>query len=87
MIALGLLCGFTRKWVYVLGGLFALLIWAIPEGFSGSYTSSVTDVGAGLIYACVFLALILFVYVLGRSPYSLDFYIERSAPSWKTVAE
>jgi nitrite reductase (NO-forming) len=87
VIALGLLLGLVRKWTYVLGGLFALLIWAIPEGFGGPYTPGATDVGAGLIYAFVFLALILLDYVLGRSPYSLDFYIERSAPGWKAFAE
>jgi nitrite reductase (NO-forming) len=87
IIALGLLIGFARKWVYVLGGLFALLIWAIPEGFGGPYTPGATDVGAGLIYAFVFLALILLDYVLGRSPYSLDFYIERGTPAWKAFAE
>jgi nitrite reductase (NO-forming) len=87
IIALGLLLGFGRKWIYMLGGFFALLIWAIPEGFGGPYTPGATDVGAGLIYAFVFLALILLDYVLGRSPYSLDFYIERGWPGWKSFAE
>lgn len=87
IIALGLLLGFARKWIYMLGGFFALLIWAIPEGFGGPYTPGATDVGAGLIYAFVFLALILLDYVLGRSPYSLDFYIERGWPAWKSFAE
>jgi nitrite reductase (NO-forming) len=87
IIALGLLLGFGRKWIYMLGGFFALLIWAIPEGFGGPYTPGATDVGAGLIYAFLFLALILLDYVLGRSPYSLDFYIERAWPAWKSFAE
>lgn len=86
-IALGLLFGFGRKWLYLLGGMFALLIWAIPEGFGGPYTPGATDVGAGLIYAFVFLALILIDYLKGRAPYSVDFYIEKVFPGWTKVAE
>ncbi len=86
-IAVGLLLGLARKWVYLLGGIFALLIWAIPEGFGGPYTPGATDVGAGLIYVFVFIALILINYVNGRAPYSVDFYIEKKFPAWRHVAE
>ncbi|MGD0610411.1 MAG: hypothetical protein ABSB41_02770 [Anaerolineales bacterium] len=86
-LAAGLLFGVLRKWTYLLGGLFALLIWSIPEGFGGPYTPGATDVGAGLIYILVFVALIIVDYVLGRSPYSLDFYLERLIPTWSRVAE
>jgi nitrite reductase (NO-forming) len=87
LIAAGLLLGVARKWVYVLGGVFALLIWAIPEGFGGPYAPGATDVGAGLIYVFVFLALIVMDYILGRSPYSIDYYLEKKFPSWDLVAE
>jgi nitrite reductase (NO-forming) len=86
-IALGLLLGIARKWVYVLGGLFALLIWSVPEGFGGPYVPGSTDVGGGLIYIFMFIALIIIDYVLGRSPYSVDFYIEKRIPSWRFLAE
>jgi nitrite reductase (NO-forming) len=87
LIAAGLLLGLFRKWVYLLGGIFALLIWSIPEGFGGPYTPGATDVGAGLIYVFVFIALILIDYTMGKAPYSLDFYIERAYPSWRYAAE
>ncbi len=87
LIALGLLFGFARKYVYLLGGIFALLIWSIPEGFGGPYAPGATDVGAGLIYVLVFLALIEISYVKGKAPYSVDFYIERKFPAWRHVAE
>ncbi len=87
LIALGLLFGFARKWTYILGGVFALLIWSIPEGFGGPYTPGATDVGAGLIYVFVFIALILIDYLKGRAPYSVDYYIEQSFPAWHSVAE
>jgi nitrite reductase (NO-forming) len=86
-IALGLLFGFARKWVYVLGGLFAFLIWSVPEGFGGPYVPGSTDVGGGLIYIFMFIALIVMDYVLGRSPYSVDFYLEKRLPSWRYIAE
>ncbi len=87
IIALGLLFGFARKYIYLLGGLFALLIWAIPEGFGGPYAPGATDVGAGLIYVFVFLALIEISRLKGKSPYSVDFYIEKKFPGWTRVAE
>ena len=87
VIALGLLLGLGRKWIYVLGLGFALIIWSVPEAFGGPYTTGATDVGAGLIYAMMFMALIILDSVLGRSPYSLDFYIERSMPNWSRFAE
>lgn len=87
LIAAGLLLGLSRRWVYVLGIVFALLIWSIPEGFGGPYAPGSTDVGAGLIYVFVFLALIVMEYMLGKSPYSLDYYIERSVPGWKFFGE
>jgi nitrite reductase (NO-forming) len=40
-----------------------------------------------LIYVFLFIALILLDYALGRSPYSVDFYIERSNPRWRKMAE
>ncbi|MHB8629153.1 MAG: hypothetical protein ACYDBJ_27080 [Aggregatilineales bacterium] len=86
-IAILLLFGLARKWTYVLGGVFALLIWSIPEGFGGPYVPGTTDVGPGLIYVLVFVALIVMEYVLGRSPDSLDFYLERLYPTWRQVAE
>jgi nitrite reductase (NO-forming) len=87
IIAIGLLTGFSRKWLYLLGTGFALIIWSVPEGFGGPYTPGATDIGAGLIYSFVFIALILLDYLLGRSPYSVDFYIENVKPGWMKFAE
>jgi nitrite reductase (NO-forming) len=86
-IAAGLLFGLGRKWIYVLGSIFALFIWSIPEGFGGPYTAGATDVGAGLVYVLVFVGLIVMDYTLGRSPYSVDYYLEEKHPSWRFIAE
>jgi nitrite reductase (NO-forming) len=87
LIAAGLLLGLARKYIYVLGGVFALVIWSVPEGFGGPYAPGSTDVGGGLIYVFLFLALIVMDYVLGRSPYSLDYYLGKVTPFWRRVAE
>jgi nitrite reductase (NO-forming) len=86
-IAVGLLFGVARKWTYVLGGVFALFVWSIPEGFGGPYVPGATDVGAGLVYVLVFITLIVIDHTLGRSPYSMDYYLERLIPAWRHVAE
>ena len=61
-IALSLLTGLFARPMIVIGALFSLVIWAVPEGFGGPYTAGATDVGTALIYMLVFLAL-----WLGRS--------------------
>ena len=86
-IAVGLLLGVARKWTYILGGLFALFVWSIPEGFGGPYVPGATDVGAGVVYILVFASLFVMDHILGRSPYSLDYYLERIIPAWRHVAE
>jgi nitrite reductase (NO-forming) len=86
-IAVGLLLGLARKWTYVLGGLFALFVWSIPEGFGGPYVPGATDVGAGVVYILVFASLFVMDHILGRSPYSLDYYLERIIPAWRHMAE
>jgi nitrite reductase (NO-forming) len=86
-IAAALLLGVARKWTYILGGAFALFVWSIPEGFGGPYVPGATDVGAGLIYVLVFAALIVIDYTLGRSPYSVDYYLEKLFPAWRHLAE
>jgi nitrite reductase (NO-forming) len=86
-IAVGLLLGVARKWTYILGGVFAFFVWSIPEGFGGPYVPGATDVGAGLIYILVFVSLLVMDHVLGRSPYSLDYYLEKIFPAWRHLAE
>ena len=75
-IALGLLLGFARRITYFAGALFSLLIWSTAEGFGGPYTSGATNVGPALVYVLVFITAALFEHLLGRNPYSVDYYIE-----------
>ena len=86
-IAISLLFGLGRKWMCFLGAIFSFIIWAVPEGLGGPYAPGATDIDAGLIYVLVFVALIVIDSALGRSPYSVDYYIERAFPNWRRIAE
>ena len=86
-LAVGLLLGIARKSMYVAGALFSLLIWSTAEGFGGPYAVGAANMGTGLIYVLLFVALIAINYRSGSSPYSLDYYIEKRWPGWRRVAE
>ena len=86
-IAISLLFGLGRKWMYLLSAIFSFIIWAVPEGMGGPYAPGATDIDSGLIYVLVFVALIVLDSAVGRSPYSVDYYIERAFPQWRLVAE
>jgi nitrite reductase (NO-forming) len=86
-IALALLTGFARKTLYVVGALFSLLVWSTAEGFGGPYTVGANNMGTAISYVLIFVALIAINNRGGRSPYSLDYFIEKRWPRWRRVAE
>ena len=86
-IAVALLTGFARKTLYVVGVLFSLLVWSTAEGFGGPYTVGANNMGTAISYVLIFVALIAINTRGGRSPYSLDYFIEKRWPRWRHVAE
>jgi thiosulfate dehydrogenase (quinone) large subunit len=56
-IAIGLIFGLFTRIAIVGGILLALVIWSVPEAFGGPYVAGSTDIGTGIIYIFVFLAL------------------------------
>jgi len=86
-LGLGLIFGFMRKVAYLGGALLSLFIWAVPEGFGGPYGTGSTDLGGGIVYAMVFLMLIVINATYGASRWSLDYWIEQHFPSWAKIAE
>ncbi|HEX5415920.1 MAG TPA: multicopper oxidase domain-containing protein, partial [Chloroflexota bacterium] len=87
VIALGLLFGLARKWIYLVGGGYSLLIWATADGLGGPYVAGTSNLGPALVYVLVFAALIVFDRLEGRTPYSVDYYLEERWPGWVRVAE
>ena len=86
-LGLGLIFGFMRKVTYLGGIVLSLFIWAVPEGLGGPYGTGSTDLGGGIVYAMVFLMLIVINATYGASRWSLDYWIERRLPSWAMLAE
>ncbi len=87
LIGLGLIFGAMRKLAYIFGMLLSLVIWSIPEGFGGPYGPGSTDIGTGIVYAFVFLCLMLINVTYGTSKYSLDNILEKRISWWKRIAE
>ena len=67
--------------------MLSLMIWSIVEGFGGSYGPGSTDVGAAIMYAFVFFAIIIVERSSNYNKYSLDVLIERKLNRWKHLAE
>ena len=82
-----LVLGFLRKSAYLCGIMLSLMIWSIVEGFGGPYGPGSTDVGAAIMYAFIFFAIIVVERSSNYNRYSLDVLIERKLNGWKHLAE
>lgn len=88
VLAIALIFGIARKLTYIGGALWSLAIWSTAEGFGRTPDGVATDIGAAVIYAVVFLALLAFdARSRGTRPYSLDALIESRLPAWRRIAE
>ncbi len=81
VIAVCLIAGFLRKPVYLVGLCLSLFLWTVPEGFGGPYAPGSTDMGAGILYAVVFLALLHLDSVSSPPRFALDTVIARRWPT------
>lgn len=86
-IALALVFGFARKPAYLLAIPFTLMIWATAEGFGGPYTSGSSDIGTAIIYAVVFVALLVIDAQAEPSRYTVDAWLAGRWPGWLRFAE
>ena len=74
-LAVFLILGLLTQVTCVVGFVWSLAIWAIPEGFGGPYKpGDSTDVGTALLYALMFA--VLFAIAAGRY-YSVDRWLTR----------
>jgi uncharacterized membrane protein YphA (DoxX/SURF4 family) len=88
LIALSLIVGFARLPLYILGALWSLAIWVIPEGFGGSFLAGATDIGTAVMYVLIFATLYsLETLPAGTGAWALDRLIERRIRWWPMLAE
>jgi|GEM_PF-481733 len=86
-VGCALVLGFLRKSAYLCGIMLSMMIWSIVEGFGGPYGPGSTDVGAAIMYAFIFVAIIIVERSSNYNKYSLDVLIERKLNGWKHLAE
>ena len=86
-LALVLLLGVARRAGYIAGAFYAMLVWAVGEGFGGPYQSGSTDVGTGIVYALLFVTLLVFAPPARRDRLSLDRALVARWRWWRHVAE
>jgi uncharacterized membrane protein YphA (DoxX/SURF4 family) len=86
-LALVLVLGVARRAGYTVGAVYALLVWAVGEGFGGPYVSGSTDIGTGVIYTMLFVTLLAFAPPARRERLSLDRFLVERWPWWRILAE
>jgi uncharacterized membrane protein YphA (DoxX/SURF4 family) len=86
-LALVLVLGVARRVGYAVGAVYALLVWAVGEGFGGPYVSGSTDIGTGIIYTMLFVTLLTFAPPARRERLSVDRVPVERWPWWRIVAE
>lgn len=86
LIALMLLAGFLRRVAYLVGLVLSLFLWTVPGGLGGPYAPGSTDMGAGIVYAVAFVALLQLDSVSGVPRLALDAPIVRWWTEWRSSA-
>jgi thiosulfate dehydrogenase (quinone) large subunit len=76
-IAIGLIFGLFTRTAIISGIILSLIIWTVPEGFGGPYVAGTTDIGTGIIYVFVLVALWL---GMSWKSYSIDAKLKSSEP-------
>ncbi len=82
-----LLLGVARRVGYTVGAVYSLFVWAVGEGFGGPYTAGATDIGTGIVYTMLFVALLVFAPPARRERLSLDTVLEPRFTWWRHLAE
>ncbi len=86
LLAITLILGVARRLVFVGGALYALAIWCTADGFGAPYGPGATDIGPGIIYAMVFLTLLVMLEHGHSSHLALDAAIVPRFPQWSVLS-
>ena len=72
LLALGLILGVGRRFLYLGGAMYALFIWSVPEGFGTPFAPGATDIGTSIMYAILFAALYALDVTANAGAWTLD---------------
>ncbi len=88
-LALGfcLFTGFLRRPIYLVGLAVSILLWTVPQAFGGPYGPGSTDMGTGILYAVIFLALLHLDSISGPPRFTLDTTVGRQWPAWQRLVQ
>lgn len=84
-VGICLVAGFLRRPAYLAGATLSLYVWAVPGGFGGPYLPGFTDMGAGILYALAFMALLHLDSISGGPRLAADAALARASPAWQTL--
>lgn len=82
-----LVAGFLRKTSYIAGLSLSLMIWSIDEGYGGPYGPGSTDIGAAIMYAFIFVAIMIMEAGATYNHYSIDAIVEAKWKGWRQLSE
>jgi nitrite reductase (NO-forming) len=86
-LAIVVVFGVARRAGYIAGAVYMLFVWGVGEAFGGPYSSGATDIGTGIIYTLVFLALLLWMPSARDERWALDRALVQRIGWWRHVAE
>jgi thiosulfate dehydrogenase (quinone) large subunit len=87
MLALGLILGVGRRFLYLGGAIYALFIWSVPEGFGTPFAPGATDIGTAIMYAVLFAALYALDVTANAGASTLDTFLLNRFAWWRMFGQ
>jgi uncharacterized membrane protein YphA (DoxX/SURF4 family) len=86
LIGLFLILGFLRKFLYIIGAIYSIVIWLTISQFGGPYIAGTLDIGATPVYFLLFLLLIFTERNFNTYDKSIDKVIKNKYKIWQKFA-
>ena len=86
-LGLCLFIGFLRRPAYLFGLALSLFLWTVPQGLGGPYGPGSTDMGTGILFAVIFIALLHLDSVSGPPRFTLDTVLGWRWPAWQRLVQ
>lgn len=84
-LAVCLIAGLLRRPIYLVGVAVSLFLWTVPGGFGGPYLPGFTDMGAGILNAAIFLALLYLDSMPVPPRFAVDAALARRSSTWRRL--